>query len=339
MSKRKSSLDTCSTAAKRPVAERQQHLFLVLDDWEKGYSVRKVDVDALGDADADERQPKAFDDPPLTRFDVVHGLSHAFVAHGTTIVAMNPRQVSPAIPAFDTATSAVGILPWPEFRTSFGRPILVSIAGKLFMFVNGGTHYLSDPPPPPAPAVQKPWVWTALDSSLPFTAAYCYAVHPDGRTLVVSARKWRHEAEKGTFSFDTERLEWTRHGDWMLPFRGQAHYVAALDAWVGICRHKGGTGHICSSDFMPVGSGARPTTLPRWKLLGEEKLFDDESPLHLGATLVPMGGGRFCLVESTWHKGDEDVRRRKGVESGMCNVFKRAHDMPDTLVSPVAFWI
>ncbi|XBI89416.1 hypothetical protein VPH35_027227 [Triticum aestivum] len=297
---------------------------------------------------------------------------------------MNPRQVSPAIPAFDTATSAVGILPWPEFRTraglrmTFGRPILVSIAGKLFMFVNGGTHYLSDPPPPPprtvceAPAVQKPWVWTALDSSLPFTAAYCYAVHPDGRTLVVSARKWRHEAEKGTFSFDTERLEWTRHGDWMLPFRGQAHYVAALDAWVGICRHKGGTGHICSSDFMPVGSGARPTTLPRWKLLGEEKLFDDESPLHLGATLVPMGGGRFCLVESTWHKGDEDVRRRKGVESGIyvgpprvvlrittfgveydeggelrlrsrrarrCNVFKRAHDMPDTLVSPVAFWI
>ncbi|KAE8811650.1 hypothetical protein D1007_11437 [Hordeum vulgare] len=295
MSKPKNSVDSCGSAAKRPAVERQQHLFLVLDDWEKGYSVRKVDVDALADDD-EEREPEAFDDPPLARFEAVHGLSHGFVDHGTKIVAMNPQQVSPAIPAFDTATSAVGILPWHEFRMTIVGPIFASIAGKLFMFIHG-THFLGDPPPPPSPPpprtvytppVQKPWEWTALDSPLPYTAAYCYAVHPDGRTLVVSSRKWRNDAERGTFSFDTERLEWTRHGEWALPFRGQAHYVAVLDAWVGICRYKGGTGHLCSSDVMPVGPGAAaPTTLPRWSLLGEEKLFDDESPLHLGATLVP----------------------------------------------------
>jgi hypothetical protein len=65
---------------------------------------------------------------------------------------------------------------------------------------------------------------------------------------------------------------------------------------VGICRHKGGTRHLCSSDVVPVGVGAGPTTLPRWKL-GEERLFDRESPRHLGARLLHMGDTRFCLVE------------------------------------------
>jgi hypothetical protein len=39
-------------------------------------------------------------------------------------------------------------LPWPSFRMDFGRPIFISIAGKIFMFIND-THYLGDPPPPP----------------------------------------------------------------------------------------------------------------------------------------------------------------------------------------------
>nr|XP_037450562.1 uncharacterized protein LOC119320677 [Triticum dicoccoides]KAF6988954.1 hypothetical protein CFC21_006366 [Triticum aestivum] len=371
MSKRKISLHNCSTAA---APKPQQHLFLVLDDWDKGYSVRKVDLDALDYAN-DDCEPDDFSEPPLARFDVVHGHSYAFVAHGTKIVAMKPHEVSPAIPAFDTATSAVGILPWPEFRMSFGRPILVSIDGRLFLFINR-IHYLGDPPVCEAvyaPAVQKPWVWTSLDSPrslLPFTAPVCYAVHPDGRTLVVSSRKWRTVTEEGTFSFDTKKMEWTRHGDWQLPFRGQAHYVSQLDAWIGMCHHKGGIGHLCSSDVVPVAAGA--TTLPRWKLLGEERLFDPDSPLHLGATLVHMGGTRFCLVESMWHKADEDVRQRKGKESGMyvgpprvvirmttfdvqydkdgelllqsrrthgCRVFRRAHDKPDSLAGPVAFWL
>jgi hypothetical protein len=269
---------------------------------------------------------------------------------------------------------------------TFGRPLLISIAGKLFLFINN-THYLADPPPPPpppssacevryAPAVQKPWVWANLGSPrarLPFTAssAHCYALHPDGHTLVVSSGMWRHQTEKGTFSFDTERLEWTRRGDWQLPFRGQAHYVAQLDAWVGLCNLKGGIGHLCSSDVVPV-DAAGPTTLPRWKLLAQDMLYDKESPLHLGATLVHMGGSRFCLLESMWHKEDEDVRRRKDEDSGwyvapprvvllmstfdveydkdgelrlrsrrtrQLKVFKRPHDMPDTVSGPVAFWL
>ncbi|KAM0887229.1 hypothetical protein ACQ4PT_029184 [Festuca glaucescens] len=289
MSKRKISHESYSAATKRPATptRQQQYLYLVLDDWEDGYSVHKVDVDAL-DSDAgahEELQP--FAEPPVARFGAVHGNSHAFLTHGTKIIAMKPPDICPAIPAFDTATSAVVTLPWPSFRMDYGRAILISIAGKIFLFINDA-HYLGDPPSPPPlrptdggeflcrPRVQQQWVWTAVGSPqarLPFTASsrYCHALHPDGRTLIVSASKWAHELKEGTFSFDTERLEWTCHGSWKLPFSGQAYYLAELDAWVGICRHKGGTGHLCSSDVVPVSAGL--TTLPRWKL-GEERLFD-----------------------------------------------------------------
>jgi hypothetical protein len=342
-----------------------------------------VDVDAL-DSDTgvgvhEELQP--FAEPPVARFGAVHGNSHAFLAHGTKIIAMKPPDICPAIPAFDTATSAVVTLPWPSFRMDYGRAILVSIGGKIFLFINE-THYLGDPPSPPPlrptsdgyflyrPRVQQQWVWTAVgtpEARLPFTASsrYCHALHPDGRTVVVSASKWVPMKE-GTFSFDTERLEWTCHGSWKLPFSGQAYYLPELDAWVGLCRHKGGTGHLCSSDVVPVSAGL--TTLPRWKL-GEERLFDRESPLHLGARLVHMGGTRFCLVEHLWHEDDDHIRRKgensdlfvapprvvvrittfgvKHSEDGglrhesararSCNVFRRPHGYQDA--HPVAFWI
>ncbi|XBI40038.1 hypothetical protein VPH35_124699 [Triticum aestivum] len=381
MPKRKVLSHGTGAVEERPAKRKKRHnLYLVLDDyWEDGYSVHKVELDD-SDSDSDE-QPKPFAEPPVARFCAVHGDSYAFLTHGTKIVAMKPPDVSPAILAFDTATSALVAMPWPKFRMNFGRPILISIAGRIFLFIND-THYLGDPPPPPPlPSIwgrtyqphqpQEPWVWTAVgtpEARLPFTAScgHCHALHPDGCTLFVSAVYWADESEQGTFSFDTDRLEWTRHGDWRLPFLGQAYYVAELDAWVGICRHKGGTGHVCSSDVVPVGAG--PTTLPRWKL-AEERLFDRECPRHLGARLVHMGGARFCVVEYTWHEGDDEMRCKGdpdgwyvgpprvvvrlttfGVKYGAdgelrlesrrarCpNVFNRAHGFPDTY--PVAFWI
>ncbi|CAM0907739.1 unnamed protein product [Alopecurus aequalis] len=376
MSKRKTSVND-GAAAKRPAKQEEQFLYLVLDDWEKGYSVRKLDVDVL-QLHSDDQEPEPFTEPPLARFDVVHGYSHSIVAHGTKIVAMKPHESSPAIPAFDTATSAVGILPWPEFHMDFGLPLVISIAGKLFLFIYT-SYYLGDPPAPAPPLTvypppeKKPWAWTTISSRLPFnsTCILGYAVHPDGRTLFVSADRFTSDTQKGTFSFDTKCLEWTRQGDWLLPFYGQAHYVAELDAWVGLCRHKGGTGQLCSSDVVPLHAEGR-TTLPRWRILVEDRLFDRESPLHLGAKLVHMGGTRFCVVQTMWHKDDDDARRKAKETVGyvgpprvvICitslavdydeegelrlksrllarqlKVFKRAHEICDLSEAPLAFWI
>lgn len=88
MAKRKRSAQRGDRAAKRQ-AQRKEYLYVVLDEWERGYSVRKVDVDAF-DSDADsDRQPKCFAEPPVTRnMEALHARSWSFVVHGTKIFAV-----------------------------------------------------------------------------------------------------------------------------------------------------------------------------------------------------------------------------------------------------------
>jgi hypothetical protein len=82
------------------------------------------------------------------------------------------------------------------------------------------------------------WSWNKTPPELPFDAQSIssYAVHPRGRTLFVSAGGWR--VDVGTFTYGTGSGKWSRCGDWELPFRGQGHYDADLDAWVGLHRAK-----------------------------------------------------------------------------------------------------
>jgi hypothetical protein len=168
------------------------------------------------------------------------------------------------------------------------------------LFLEDVTEYLGDPPPPYDDG-DAAWSWTAIKAPLPFDNARIayYALHPDNRTLFVSA--WG-----GTFSFDAERLEWTHRGDWMLPFDGQAYYDAQLEAWVGLYRKRDKAGRLCSCD-VPAGAG-KLTHPPSWKLC-KDKLFGKDSALHRGATLVYMGDRKFCLVESMFHKDDQHLHR------------------------------
>ncbi|CAL5046995.1 unnamed protein product [Urochloa decumbens] len=334
MSKRKSSDESrgdCA-AAKRPKQQAKQHLYLLVDDWERGYSVRKLDVDA-----------------------------------------------------FEPATEHTD-LPPPEQRLLYLNPFFTSVAGKLFLFTDAHAEALDDPPPYDSKAA---WSWTTTIKARPpfYTGrVLCHALHPDGRTVFVSAgsrqrRRSRDEHSpeqgQGTFSFDAERLRWTRHGDWVLPFTGQAYFDAELDAWVGLCGEKGeGAGRLCTCDVVAPVAAAEFTSAPAWKL-GEDKLFRNGPQLHLGANLLYMGGdSKFCLVESLLHEADEkdlarddlmacvvDVqcrprpRRRvlrittfglkyskkgelqtKMRRTGACKVYKRPHDFGESL-APWAFWL
>ena len=57
-------------------------------------------------------------------------------------------------------------------------------------------------------------------------------LHPDGRTIFVSAHATRRGGYTGTFSLDTAvgslggDAEWTPRGEWLLPFQG--HYDARV---------------------------------------------------------------------------------------------------------------
>jgi hypothetical protein len=138
MSKRKNSDERCGDrASKRPV---QQHLYLLLDDWERGYSIHSLDADAA-------LSPKQFTEPPIARIEAPHVRSWNFVSHGSKIFAMKAKEFSPAIPAFDARTLAMIMCPWPSCRADHVTPLFVSVAGRPFLFLEDRTEYLGDPPP------------------------------------------------------------------------------------------------------------------------------------------------------------------------------------------------
>uniref|UniRef100_A0A8R7V3C0 Uncharacterized protein n=1 Tax=Triticum urartu TaxID=4572 RepID=A0A8R7V3C0_TRIUA len=107
---------------------------------------------------------------------------------------------------------------------------------------------------------------------------------------------------------------WRELGDWVLPFKGQAHFDAGLDAWVGI--HREGDGRVCC---CPVASRSAAAGRPPGCRVLREKLFlrngekaYQNGGRHLKATLTCMGRGSFCLVEN--------VLRRKGGRDSVLRV-------------------
>lgn len=304
MSKRQwTTLQPCDRTGAAKRCKQQQHLYLVLDDWERGYSVRRVDVGAFDSdsgADADlDSAAEPLPEPPLVRLEAQHGYSWSFAAHGTKILAMQPSGYA-AFPVFDVATRGLTLCRWPHrfIRREQGKPFFASVAGRLYM---ASWHYMAalGVPPPPDDTAAAAWSWSQIPSPPPFdgNCILSSAPHPDGRTLFISA-------QGSTFSLDTDSLEWTCQGKWLMPFRDQAYFDGELDAWVSLCRHKGGIGYICCCDIAAADS----RTLPAWKL-GKDQLFRADSERHLGATLLHMGNSNYCLIESLARDDEEDLKR------------------------------
>ncbi|KAF8730123.1 hypothetical protein HU200_017094 [Digitaria exilis] len=210
--KRKRSEEHGGGAVNRPAQKRKQHLYLLLDDWERGYSVRKLDVNAFDSAADTNLPPKGFTDQPLARIEAPHVRSWNFVSHDSKIFAMKAKEASPAIPAFDTNTLSLTICPWPSCHADYVIPLFASISDKLFLFLEDRTEYLGNPPPHDSNA---PWSWTTINSPLPFY----------NMQIMVALSLYPLAAALKT------RLEWTYHGEWLLPFDGQAFYDAELEAW------------------------------------------------------------------------------------------------------------
>ncbi|KAM0824145.1 hypothetical protein ACQ4PT_070398 [Festuca glaucescens] len=211
---------------------------------------------------------------------------------------------------FDPQTMGVTVCPLSLNQSSILRPFYASVGDKLFVMVYPLLEVLGSLPPPDSN--KEPWSWTLIKTELPFLSddVTGSALHPDGRTLFVSVKGSKpdrnadtyDQPQQGTFSFDTEeQLEFRYHGEWMLPFKGQARYDGELDAWVGLCRE--GTGYVCSCDVPSLETNCE-TEEPDCKV-SKDKVFDHRSMRHRGATLVYMGGSRYCLVQCCAHKDDE----------------------------------
>lgn len=242
--------------ATRPRQRRKRkYLYLVMDDWEKGYGIYRVDVSSFdpdaefgSDSEAECQARNRDDEPsPLVRVEAPINYSRWITAHGSKIFMMSPvsAEVIPGIPVFDTVTRAMMVCPLPKNLGEQLQPFCVSVGDRLVRLCNPGFQVLGAQPPPRSGHgyVDVPWAWEEISddnafSMPPFTSdrVSAYAVHPDGRrTIWVSVRKPVVDGRGGgsygdrnnTFSFDTEHLEWTHVGEWLMPFVGRSRRGSA----------------------------------------------------------------------------------------------------------------
>ncbi|WVZ73078.1 hypothetical protein U9M48_021426, partial [Paspalum notatum var. saurae] len=293
---------------------RQKHLYLVLDDWDKGFRIHKMDTDSFFDCDDDDDQ-RLLEAPPVLRLEspVGHGAytgDMSFSALGTKIfVFMNQR--CGLVYDAETAVMAVGAHAPAHMVCGFG--ISVAVGDVLYVltyrfFDENGQHWFQAICPTAQPT--KGWSWETMPAPpSSFTTrqrVISYALHPDGSTIfMTTAYRDTPGAPLGTYSFNTKGSVWRWHGEWALPFLGRAYFDGELDAWVGLHRD----GYISSCQVVSPGfhSNRRQSQShymyvdPSIYLdcqMTKEKLFLEDRTRYMGASLVYIGGrSKFCLVE------------------------------------------
>ncbi|KAL6634161.1 hypothetical protein ACP70R_026832 [Stipagrostis hirtigluma subsp. patula] len=306
-------------SAKIPRRRRRRHLYLVLDDWERGYSIRKLDLSSSssssdtdsGDAQhhhhpSDDSTTEPRLPPAVFRLEAPRACTGLFAAFGTRIMAthLTPRRT---VPMFDVRKKALTFGPFQESHPNPTCGAFVEADGKLFL-LDDMNFMVLDPPPPPQPMdlfldLEFDWRWRGGLPAPPFTHyVVAHAVHPDGRTIFFSTEKQTRKRTKvATFAFDAARSRWTRHGGWRLPFADRGCFDRELDAWVGISGDPDTLGHLCACQTVSTASddaeGESSSPAPAWKLSKEKLFCVGPAEKHVGATLVSMGGrGKFCVV-------------------------------------------
>ncbi|XBJ12414.1 hypothetical protein VPH35_016940 [Triticum aestivum] len=292
----------------------KKHLYVVLDDWEKGFSIHKLDLHGYR-PDGGDLTLQA----PVHRQAIEEDrLQWNFAAMGSKIVAAGKvKSMQDAVTlVYDTDTAGLSIVPrlpselsggWCPYLTTATENRIYTMGGPW----NGCIHQFEDAPATANdeacwPGTRDHWSWSSIPTQPPFQAEgiVSSAVHPvgGGRTLFVSVHKSytidvdnRSNPAPQTFSLDRGTGEWRSHGKWDLPFLGASHYDEELDAWVGLHNSSepyGADGYLYSCDVVsPNGNPVEPA--PK---LSADRLFvppmDDKDP-----SLVYMGDSNYCLVE------------------------------------------
>ncbi|PAN08940.1 hypothetical protein PAHAL_1G446300 [Panicum hallii] len=323
MPKRRSSEgDGGSTAERR----RPQQLYLIFDNWSRGYSIREVNLPsgsshlpAVSGKVAEQRLP-----PPIFRLAVPRQLPQYFVcAFGTKIIAAHPKD-----PVFEpTGENSIPILGVRKRSIIIGPaqslfpvyPTYVPVGDRrLFCLHSGFIELLCRSQREQPSGDNMEWAW-CNHKALPFESndVSSYAVHPAGPSILVSTKSTRY-GTTATFSFHTEEFVWKQlGGEWMLPFTGRAHYVRYLEIFVGLSKDPETLGHLTSNTQCPA---------PAWKLCQEKLFSDNPGEEHVSATHVYMGSkSKFCLVECILFedvRADQVLEERGLRQRGSCYMYR-----------------
>ncbi|CAO2047097.1 unnamed protein product [Urochloa humidicola] len=134
--------DFVRTAKRR--RRRQRHLYLVFDDWSRGYSIRKVNLPSGSGANEERRRvPHAF-----WRF-VAERTQFFTSAFGPNILAMHPVRFGVPVHVIDVRARAV--MPGPV-GTVPCVPIYISVGGDRLLALDLSTSDLCRWPPLEQPA-------------------------------------------------------------------------------------------------------------------------------------------------------------------------------------------
>ncbi|KAJ1296582.1 hypothetical protein BS78_01G312500 [Paspalum vaginatum] len=300
---------------KRPRAVRQKHLYLVLDDWNKGFTIHKIDAGSF--CSGSNRHDEGFlPKSPALRLDMPQHVGMFFAAMDCKIfIFMNQRCAL----VYDTETAVVAVGPHAPTQMRCGSGIVAPAGGTLYAlsyrFLDKQQHSLEAMSwdSTQLDELQRPttggWSWKTLPAPPPTFSPnqliISYAVHPDGCTIfMTTAYRDRPGLHVGTFSFNTKNSVWKWHGEWALPFIGQGYFDTELDQWVGLRKD----GYICS---CPVASRTRSLTRIMqldWQM-AKEKLFRKDPERHMSAShsviregedmKYPLGDQNSCAIHMT----------------------------------------
>jgi hypothetical protein len=348
-----SSEDETESDADRPEAKplapnftspkhRKGHLYVVLDDWKKGFSIHKLDVDDGSDCSDLALRPPAYRQVAacLTRWNFA-AVGSKIVAAGDIKLENTGKEDSGVTLVYNTETAGLSIVPDRLPTALCGICWLLDAAamGGLYVFedmswkntrsmlYNVSMHQLEEAPSPAFWwGTSDNWVWRSIPSPPAFNMAgrrtvQSIALHPEGggRTIFVSqTQRWSEPTTGQTYSYDTGSGEWSDHGEWRLPFHGRGYYDTELDAWVGLSYLNG---HICSCDVVsPDGSSPPPASK-----LCKERLFDPRTEF---ASLVYMGDNTYCIVKVQAQEPFKDTRCvGPGNKSMIClSIFRLKYD-------------
>jgi hypothetical protein len=267
---------------------RKQHLYLLFDDWDSGYSIRKVSLSRRSDKRAKEPLSSGSDKQGVEPLPQVfmhiqarRGLPHLFTsAFDAKIMVMHPFKIdeTKGIPMIDVQKQALTFGPLP--RSANFLPIYLPVGcNRLFILDIGSFDcYLWAPE-----HSEEPWEWQILPYP-PFRRAdvSSYGVHPDGYILVSTI------GEARTFILDTTKEDyvWKPYSSSVLPFSGRGHYDTSLGGFVGLSRD----GYLCCRTMAASTTGTNPHDKRT-----NVKVYTERQ--HVSATLVHIHPRKFCLVE------------------------------------------
>ncbi|CAL5052470.1 unnamed protein product [Urochloa decumbens] len=107
---------------------------------------------------------------------------------------------------------------------------------------------------------------------------------------------WVSEETLGTHAYDVATGQWSKAGDWALPFHGQARYVPEQDLWFGLAPDDDA---LVRAAYLAAGS---PPTTPHdvWRDVAPAEWTGGRS-----SYLVHLGRSRFCFARLFTGRGSQ----------------------------------